>query len=349
MHDAGFDLLCDQGGLEEMVNILSTYIAFCREATPSDQSSAPTTSSIQAAIWALSHVLVTQRGSTWSRATVVVENLTRIVSLGKSMSLRGTAWLGLCFIASSQCGANLISRLGRSSKPEPPQPIITWCVVRTGRLYHISPLLPRQTLCLSPKLDRGNLTPTENTGDLTDPKPAFANLPSRKISAPPISDKERNALFCATCEQTQELFEQRYGPMVCSDSHHPPKNAHQLSLNTTSSLPRPTSRWFSQFPSGNATPSVLRPAFNIFKALSIKSRGCRGACSKSSGSSNQAPEQLRQALAGIGGKDEVTVTTATNNTPNEGSIDNLSAQEAATVQGMRQVVSDGRLEDAQQQ
>uniref|UniRef100_A0A183SQU3 RICTOR_V domain-containing protein n=1 Tax=Schistocephalus solidus TaxID=70667 RepID=A0A183SQU3_SCHSO len=351
MHDAGFDLLCDRGGLEELVNVLASYIAFCQSTAPSDQSSIPTNSSIQAAIWALSHVLVTQRGSNWSRATFVVGDLTRIFFLAKSMSVRGTAWLGLCFIASSQCGADLISRFGNPPKPEPPQPLPTWCVVRTRRFRHSSPLLSRKTLRLSPKLDHRNLTLLHNPKNFSALKPTFANLPSRKISAPLLSNEERSAVLYATSEQTQELFERRYVPMMCSDSH-PPANSqpqyHQalLSSNAASSLPRPSSRWLTQFPSVTTTQSVLRPAVNIFKALSIKSRSFRSAGSKSSGlSSNQAPEQ-QQAL-GIS-KEEVVFTT-TNITPIGDSIDEfLMSAHVATPHGMREVVSDGRLEDSQQ-
>ncbi|VDD80029.1 unnamed protein product [Mesocestoides corti] len=53
------------------------------------------------------------------------------------------AWLGLCFIASSSCGADLLSsRGGGAGGP--------WLITRTDRLAHLWPLRQRRRLCLSP-------------------------------------------------------------------------------------------------------------------------------------------------------------------------------------------------------
>nr|VZI22481.1 unnamed protein product [Spirometra erinaceieuropaei] len=348
MHDGGFDLLCNRGGLEEFVNILSTYIDFCLATRPGGLSSVPAISTVQAAIWALSHVLVTQRGSTWPRATAVVGHLTRICSLAESMSVRGAAWLGLCFIASSRCGADLISRFGSPPDPESPQPIPIWYVSRTGRFHQPSPPLPRLTLCLTPKLGPDNLSSHANTDGLSTLKSAFANLLSRKISAPTLVNKERNVAFHANSEQTEELLQRGYISPMCPDSH-PPTNAppqcqQALLLNVASSLPRPTSH---QCPSGSATQSVLRPALNIFKALSIKPRTFRGCGQKSSLTSSSQALEEQQALDI--GKEGVLFTRMTSNTSTDDSNDGfLISANVTTPHSMRRVVSGGRLERPQQ-
>ncbi|CUT99596.1 rapamycin insensitive companion of mTOR [Echinococcus multilocularis] len=153
LQETGFRVLRDNGYLTNLADALSRS---CHPATDDSDESHCAATHVKAAIWALASILVTPYGSRWARAPAVLQDIFWLIANADSLSVRGTAWLGVCFVASSVCGGSLLRpwMVGSGEKGGMNAGLKmatedAWLLSTTDRDAHMWPLLERRVLCLN--------------------------------------------------------------------------------------------------------------------------------------------------------------------------------------------------------
>ncbi|VDK37735.1 unnamed protein product [Taenia asiatica] len=155
LQETGFRVLRDNGYLTTLADALSQS---CHPATDKGLGSQCNATHVKAAIWALVSVLVTPYGSRWVRAPGVLKDIFWLIANADSLSVRGTAWLGVCFVASSVYGGSLlrpwIVGSGGKGGTNTEAKAVTegaWLLSTTDRDAHMWPLRERRVLNLNPQ------------------------------------------------------------------------------------------------------------------------------------------------------------------------------------------------------
>ncbi|VDM31550.1 unnamed protein product [Hydatigera taeniaeformis] len=153
LQETGFRVLRDNGYLATLADTLSQS---CHSVTDSDGGSRQDATHIKAAIWALVSILVTPYGSRWVRASSVLQDIFWLIANADSLSVRGTAWLGVCFVSSSVHGGNLLRpwMVGGGGKGGTNTEVKmmtegVWLLSTTDRDAHMWPLRERRVLHLN--------------------------------------------------------------------------------------------------------------------------------------------------------------------------------------------------------
>ncbi|KAL5103379.1 hypothetical protein TcWFU_004901 [Taenia crassiceps] len=193
LQETGFRVLRDNGYLTTLADALSHS---CHPAADEGVGGQCSVTHAKAAIWALASVLVTPHGSRWARAPGVLNDIFWLIANADSLSLRGTAWLGVCFVASSVYGGSLLRpwMVGSGGKggTNTEVKVVTegaWLLSTTDRDAHMWPLRERPILCLNSQaservVEAGGTSPASPASSLTN---EIASLYTGSFGNPPVT------------------------------------------------------------------------------------------------------------------------------------------------------------------
>ncbi|VUZ43209.1 unnamed protein product [Hymenolepis diminuta] len=266
MQEAGFCILRDNGYLATLTNVLSQSRNLVANMEGKGQ---PGVAQVKAAIWALASVLVTPNGIMWKQAPTVLKDIFWNIANADSLSLRGVAWLSVCYISSTPSGSTLLRPwiLGDGESGSGESTGTNWLLSTTDRVNHIWSLRERPVLQLRVAL------PSEQ--DESGGGNGLSPTPSNRSSGQGRSSMSVNLSFLSQADphrHSRNMF--CLGDSIDPDSLSP--GAFSGTIPTTAASPSahsPSSPSITDSRSSRPVDQLLRPVCWIARRAGVTFRG----------------------------------------------------------------------------